>query len=135
MKCESLSRVRLFVTSWTVAPGSSVPGILQTRILEWVAISSSRGIFLTQGSYPDLPHYRQIIYHLNHQGSSRSQPSELQVLQMFGAVTSPCLPVLGVREGKSSRVGFPPAPPWAREHALGSDRLVPEHAQSECVGI
>ena len=31
-------------------PGSSVHGILQARILEWVAISSSRGIFLTQGS-------------------------------------------------------------------------------------
>ena len=26
-------------------PGSSVHGILQARILEWVAISSSRGIF------------------------------------------------------------------------------------------
>ena len=29
-------------------PGSSVCGILQARILEWVAISFSRGIFLTQ---------------------------------------------------------------------------------------
>ena len=29
---------------------SSVHGIFQARILEWVAISSSRGIFLTQGS-------------------------------------------------------------------------------------
>ena len=33
-----------FVTPWTVAqPGSSVHGILLARILEWVAISSSRG--------------------------------------------------------------------------------------------
>ena len=40
-----------FETLWTVAlPGSSVHGISQARILEWVAISSSRGIFLTQGS-------------------------------------------------------------------------------------
>ena len=31
-------------------PGSSVRGILQARILEWVAISFSRGIFPTQGS-------------------------------------------------------------------------------------
>ena len=31
-------------------PGSSVHGILQTRILEWVAMPPSRGIFLTQGS-------------------------------------------------------------------------------------
>ena len=42
---RALSRchVRLFLTSWTVAlPGSSVHGISQARILEWVAISSSR---------------------------------------------------------------------------------------------
>ena len=39
-------------------PGSSVHGILQARILEWVAISFSRGIFLTQGSNPGLPHCR-----------------------------------------------------------------------------
>ena len=31
-------------------PGFSVHGVLQARILEWVAISFSRGIFLTQGS-------------------------------------------------------------------------------------
>ena len=31
-------------------PGFSVYGIFQARILEWVAISSSRGIFPTQGS-------------------------------------------------------------------------------------
>ena len=31
-------------------PGFSVHGIPQARILEWVVISSSRGIFLTQGS-------------------------------------------------------------------------------------
>ena len=30
-------------------PGSSVHGVLQARILEWIAISFSRGIFLTQG--------------------------------------------------------------------------------------
>ena len=36
------SRVRLFVTLRS-PPGSSVLGILQTRILEWVAMPSSRG--------------------------------------------------------------------------------------------
>ena len=39
-------------------PGSSVHRILQARILEWVAISFSRGIFLTQRSNPGLLHYR-----------------------------------------------------------------------------
>ena len=35
----------IFVTPWTVCspPGSSVYGMLQARILEWAAISFSRG--------------------------------------------------------------------------------------------
>ena len=44
-----LSHVRLFATL-----GSSVQGILQTRILEWVAMPSYRGIFPPQGSNPHL---------------------------------------------------------------------------------
>ena len=48
------------------SPGSSVPGILQARILDWVAFPFSRGIFLTQGSNLDLPHCRQILYLLTH---------------------------------------------------------------------
>ena len=37
MVVQSLSRVQLFVTPMPVVLGSSVPGILQTRLLEWVA--------------------------------------------------------------------------------------------------
>ena len=51
-------------------PGSSVHGILQARILEWVAIPFSRGssqLRLNLG----LSHCRQIFYHLSHQGSPR----------------------------------------------------------------
>ena len=45
------SRMQLCVTPWTVAqPGFSVHEILWARILEWVAISFSRGSSLTQGS-------------------------------------------------------------------------------------
>ena len=41
---QSLSRVQLFATPWTASlPGSSVRGILQARILEWVVMPSSRG--------------------------------------------------------------------------------------------
>ena len=40
---ESLNHVRLFVTLWTVAyPGSSIHGIFQARVPEWVGISFSR---------------------------------------------------------------------------------------------
>ena len=43
-KCQSLSCVYLFMTPVDCSsPGSSVRGILQARILEWVAISFSRG--------------------------------------------------------------------------------------------
>ena len=44
-------------------PGPSVHGISQAGILEWVAISFSKGIFLTQGSNMSLLHYRHILYH------------------------------------------------------------------------
>ena len=61
-KVKSLSRVQLFVTPWTVAyQAPSVYGIFQARVLEWVAISFSRGIFLTQGSNRGLPHCRQML--------------------------------------------------------------------------
>ena len=49
-------------------PGSSVHGILQARILEWVAISFSRGSSQPRGSNPSLLHCRQIVYCLSHQG-------------------------------------------------------------------
>ena len=53
-------------------PGSSVHGILQARILEWVAILSSRGSSWprdqTQISCICLLHCRWIFYLLSHQG-------------------------------------------------------------------
>ena len=61
----------------------TVHGILQAKILEWVAVPFStpdqntgvgsccllQGIFQTQGLNPGLPHCRQILYQLSHQGS------------------------------------------------------------------
>ena len=67
----SLSWVQIFVTPCTVCslPGSC-PWVLQSRILEWVAMLFSRVIFPTQGSNPGFPRCGQILYHLSHQGSS-----------------------------------------------------------------
>ena len=48
-----------------------VYGILKARMLEWVAIPFSRGIFPNQGSNPDLLHCRWILYQLRHKGSPR----------------------------------------------------------------
>ena len=61
----SLSRVRLFSTPWT--PGSSVRFSRQEY---WSGLPfPSPGNFLTQGSNPGLPHCRQTLYCLSHQGS------------------------------------------------------------------
>ena len=54
-------------------PGSSVHGILQVRILEWVAHALLQGIFQSQGLNLGLPNSRQILYHLSHQGSSTEE--------------------------------------------------------------
>ena len=48
-------------------PGSSVHGISQVKIPEWVAIPFSRGPPPSQGSNPGLLHCRQILYCLSYQ--------------------------------------------------------------------
>ena len=48
-------------------PGSSIHGIFQARLLEWVAISFCRESSPTQGSNPGLLHCRQTLYCLSHQ--------------------------------------------------------------------
>jgi len=49
----------------------TIHGILQVRILEWVAFPFIQGIFPTQGLNPGLPHCRQILYQLSHKRSPR----------------------------------------------------------------
>ena len=66
-KCLLLSRTWLCDPSDHRTPGSSVHGILQARILQWAAISFSRGSSLNQGSNPGLLYCRQILYCLSHQ--------------------------------------------------------------------
>ena len=78
VKVKSLSRVGLFATSWAVAC---------TRLLRpWDFLDKStgvgchfrlQGIFPTQGSNPGLLHYRQMLYHLSHQGSPDSHKQTL----------------------------------------------------------
>ena len=73
---KSLSRVRLFVTPWTVA---CPHGLYPARLLcPWDFPGKNtgvgchfllQGIFLTQGSNLGLLPCRQIVYHLSHQGS------------------------------------------------------------------
>ena len=51
----------------------TVHGILQARV---GTPSLLQGIFPTQGSNPDLPHCRQILYRLSHQGSLGIYPEK-----------------------------------------------------------
>ena len=53
----------------------TVHGILQARILEWIAFPFSRGILPAQGSNPGLLHCKQILYKLSHKGSPRKLES------------------------------------------------------------
>ena len=63
MCAQLLSCISLCATPWTVAPpGCSVHGILQARIMEWVAMPSSRGSSRPRDC-------RHILYRLSHLGS------------------------------------------------------------------
>ena len=71
-------------------PDSSVLGILQVRILEWVAIPFSRGFFPPRHRTPGLLHCGQILYSLSHQGNpeyfTKSHPS---IMVCLSRVTEP----------------------------------------------
>ena len=51
-------------------PRFSVHGILQARILVWIAIHCSQGFFLTQGQNPGFLYYGWILHCLSHQGNT-----------------------------------------------------------------
>ena len=87
-----LTEVKLLQLSLTLCdpmdcnlPGSSVYGILQVRVLEWVAVSSSRG--------SSQPRYRTLIFCvfcmqtdcslLSHQGSSIVNNIVLQIVKLL----------------------------------------------------
>ena len=72
-------------------PGSSAHGLSQARILEWVSHSLLHGILLTQGSSPGLPHCRQMVYCVSHQGNplaSRTAGKEISVVMRRYSVSA-----------------------------------------------
>ena len=65
----SLSCVRLFVTPWTVARQAPfVHGASPGKNTGVGCHALLQGIFPTLGLNPGLPHFRRILYRLNHQG-------------------------------------------------------------------
>ena len=65
-------------------PGSSVHGILQARILEWVATPSSRASFWPQGSNQGLAHCRWILYQLSYQGRPQTLLANRRCMRKSG---------------------------------------------------
>ena len=64
-------------------PNSSVSEIVQRRILEWVAIPFSKGAsWPKDGTFSGLPHCRQILYCLSHQGWWLLWKMALSVMQI-----------------------------------------------------
>ena len=56
------------------------------------SLSLLQGVFQTQGSNPDLPHWRRILYQLSHQGSPR-------ILEWVASPSPGDLPDPGIKPG------------------------------------
>ena len=63
----------------------AVHGILQARILEWVAFSLLQRIFPTQGSNPGLPHCRRILYQVSHKRSPLRSKGQIETVTNKGS--------------------------------------------------
>ena len=61
----------------------TVHGILQARILEWVAFPFFKEIFPTQGSSLGLPHCRQTVHWLSHREAQEYWSGYLSLLQQI----------------------------------------------------
>ena len=69
-KVKSLNHVRLFATPWTVAYQAPL-SVEFSRLEYWSGLPfPSRGDLPNPGIEPGLPHCRQMLCHLSHQGSS-----------------------------------------------------------------
>ena len=73
-------------------PGSSVHGDSPRKNIRVGCHALLQGIFPTQGLNPGLPHCRQILYHLSHQGSPR-------ILERVAYPFSRVLPNPGIKLG------------------------------------
>ena len=123
--CLVAQCIRLFATPWILAHKAPLSmGILQAKILEWVAMLFSRGIFPTQGSNPGLLHCRWILYHLSHQRS-------LKILEWVAILSPGDLPNPGIEPGSpavqadSSQLSYPgkPFPGFSSIQSLSHVRL------------
>ena len=94
---------------WSPA-GSSVHGISQARILEWVAISFSRGIFPTQELNLCLQHWQVDSLPLSHQGIQDKKVVGIKLGFPGGSVVKN-LPVMQELKNTMGRAAW-----WATVH-------------------
>ena len=92
-KVKSLSRVRLFATPWTVAY-EAPPSMGFSRQRYWSGLPfPSPGGLPTQGLNSGLPHCRQMLYSLSHQGST-AESFALILKVWIRCLCAPLAPVL-----------------------------------------
>ena len=117
-------------------PVSSIHGILQARILEWVAVLSSKGSPLPRdqthvsqqnSSLLCLLHCRQILYPLSHPGSPLKAIIFLLLLLCHFLQVSICIDftVLSLEtESESRSVMSDSATPWTVVHGILQARIL-----------
>ena len=84
-----LSRVRLFVTPWTVTHQALCPWHFPGKNTSVGFGFLPQGIFLIQKSTPcllKLPHCRKILYPQSHQGSPRLSMGSLEILSVLRVI-------------------------------------------------
>ena len=117
MKVKSLSRVRLFADPMDCSlPGSSVLGIFPGKNTGVGCHFLLQEIFPKQGLNPGLPHCRQMLYRLSHQGSLPPPGAT------YSLTAASLCAALGPPLFKS--IGFYPVPlpePWFKVYPLSSE--------------
>ena len=101
-------------------PGSSVHGIFQARILEWVAIFYSRGIFLSQGSKPESPALADRF--ITTVPPEKNIARKIKYISVqFSSVTQSCL-TLRPHELQHARLPCPSSTPGVHPNSCASSR-------------
>ena len=91
-------------------PGSSLHEVLEARILEWLAISFSRGIFSTQGLNPHLLHW-PVFLTAEPPGKAIFELRSSLIKKISGSFEELTFPLSGSPESLSSALLSPGTPP------------------------
>ena len=132
--CEKWSRVLLCDPMDCSLPGSSVHGVFQARIVEWVAISFSRGSSLARDQTRVSCIVGRCFYHLSHQGSPpswspylvfhRQHPSPHQVQMLFSSIFFLCF--IFIHALNKYLKSAHNVPNWCRTLGYGSEQNRPK---------